>query len=328
MAVFHYNQSLYRRLHLVQESIGYGRGDRFVQAELAPLYLGQCQERLFRFRHRPKWDFFAEGNATIFRQRNVNDVFPDGFRGESGGITLGLDHILSPNAVVGIGLGGNFSCLEADVMNVAVKNDVNSVIGSLYGIWGQNDWSFGGSAGLASNWFTSNRHNIDGNVIDVGYTGNIYFISAEASRKMRLVCGDFTPFYSLDLYHVDRNGLSEPSHNGTFGAEIDTARFETLLQMLGFRFSRRVAFGLLVLDPELKAAWLHDYGPETYQETDTYGGGTRPTDFKSPDKNRAYTGLTLAGTYAVRHTFYALYGTEQGHSYRSHRMALGYGLAF
>jgi len=220
--------------------------------------------------------------------------------------------------------------LDADWSPLA-QNDITTLTGSLYGMWGQNDWSFGGSVGVAGNRFASKRFLPDnglpgnGQFLSARYSGNIFFISAEASRKMRLVNGDLTPFYSLDLYHVNQTGLSE----GPNGVHLDGARFETLLQMLGFRFSRRMDFGWIVLDPELRAAWLHDYGFETYRLTGRFADGTPiSTHFEAPDRNRAYTALQLTGTFWHRHTFYALYGTEQGHSFRTHRIGLGYGLAF
>lgn len=114
---------------------------------------------------------------------------------------------------------------------------------------------------------------------------------------MRLVCGDLTPLLGFD-FHFNKDG------------QADKNKWETFTQVLGFRFSRRIAFGKIVFDPELKLGWLHDYSRTEI------------------DKDRILLGVNVIGCQQQKRSVSVNYSTEQGFRYQSHRIAACFGFSF
>lgn len=335
---FSFNKSIYDRLHTLSESIGYGRGDRFVNSAPlifpslldhfnadeyeSPLILGQNRnwpERIRRFNTREKSGFFFQGNASRLHQEN--DFGIGEFETDSYGFSLGADMIYSRNLI----LGAAFDGYSDDTWTPSRKADSDSYTGSVYGIWCANDWSFGGVLGVAYNKYGARFRENAAIEPSSEHHANLYFVSGEISRKMRLVNFDMSPFYFLHYQRLEESSYRESGRDFT----VDSAGTDSLRQLLGVRFGRRIPLGSsLVLDPQFEAAWVHDYTDNTMSASGFDGGLAYIRTEKAPGRDRGYVSLSLDCRINPHWIAFCRLGADIGRRYTNQGVQVGFSLAF
>lgn len=330
-----HDRSIFDRLHTLAESIGYGRGDRFVFRsprsnplnDDAVLMLGQTKmrpERLISFRKRPKNEAFFQGNGDWLRARE-NEKF-EGFDADLYGMTLGIDRIFSRNLIIGLGGGCAFSDIHASSSSLTTSTS-DSWITSAYGLWCENDWSVGSVVGFSYNRYESKAESTLLSIPDsTNHHGNLFFSSVEISRKMRLYCGDFTPFYHIQYQH-----LNESRHEENLNSvlKIDTEKSNRIRQMLGLRFGKRYSYNnRIVFDPQIEAAWLHDYTEAESSISWTENGIPNIYSPGIPSRNRAHLSLLLNVRFSRNRVIFCRYSAELASHYETHGLVIGYNFAF
>jgi outer membrane autotransporter protein len=238
-----------------------------------------------------RWGVFLSGTGEWVSVGNTDNA--RGYDLNSGGFTLGLDYKVTPNLAVGIMAGYNGT--TADLIDRG-RVWVNGGKLGLYATCFQNDQpaalptmskdsskeapapapsigkGFYADAAVFGgyNSYETRRTALEGEArgdTDGGEV-NVLFGTGYDFKKGGLTFG---PTASFNYSYVGTSGFTE--HGSLAPLDIHGGKGESLRSALGFKASYDWKLGGLVIKPELRAAWQHEYGDAAYALDSSFANG-------------------------------------------------------
>jgi outer membrane autotransporter protein len=140
----------------------------------------------------------------------------------------------------------------------------------------------------------------------------------------------FGPTATFNYTYVGLNGFTE--HGSLAPLNVHGSDGESLRSAFGFKASYDWRVGGILIKPELRAAWQHEYGDATYSLDSNFAGGSGNTFTVSGPKTGRDSALLGAG-FAIqcseRCSTYVYYDGELGRTnYQSTAVSGGFRFAF
>jgi outer membrane autotransporter protein len=249
-----------------------------------------------------------------------------GYDINSGGFTVGLDYKVSPNFAVGVAAG--YAGTSADLTD-------NGRV-----------WANGGKLGVYATYFTG------GFYADAAVTGgyNSYDTKRSALQgaargstdggELNVLVGTgfdcrfggltVGPTATFQYTLVGMDGFTE--HGSLAPLEIARRNAESVRSAFGLKASYDWRVGGVVIKPEIRAAWQHEYGDSSYALDSSFASGAGDSFLvNGPELGR--DSLLLGAGFAIqlsdRVTTYLYYDGELGRqNYDQHSVSGGVRVAF
>jgi outer membrane autotransporter protein len=202
---------------------------------------------------------------------NSSDNGFDGYDGNIGGFLIGIDLSVAEGILVGIAGGAGSADLDKD--SNSASTDTDTTYGSVYLSAGTRNWFaeagliYGDSSvdlDLGSAFNTEADYDAQNTAIYVG--------------GGKEIIGDYliiTPHASLLANYYDQDSYTEESSNAV-GREVESFDELYVQSELGCSVAFYTTLGKLLLKPEFRASWLHEFNADDEDLSYTLIGGTNP----------------------------------------------------
>ncbi len=214
------------------------------------------------------WHAWATGFGGAENFQGNSGIGTAGLNDDIYGGTLGVDYQVTPNALVGVAVGGS----NGD-FNVGARATTGSTTGghvALYDLvtFGQ----FYGAASISGSFFDNKTtRNVAGfgglaGETEIGRFGSQEIRTrVEGGRQFAALNGFITPFAAIEAASLRSNGFSEFNRSGptVLGLNVQGQNTATVPGFLGARFQTTAGIGNgLILVPTLQAAYVHEFSPQ------------------------------------------------------------------
>lgn len=199
----------------------------------------------------PRWGFFISGTGELGDLESTSTARGSSFT--TGGVTVGADYRVNRHFVLGVALG--YANTSSDLSRGG-NLDIDSGKGSLYGTYYDGGFYLNGIVGGGYSSYDTKRRTLGG--FARGETDGTDF-NALLGTGYDVHLGAFTvgPVASLQFATV---GLDSFSEHGALGAlRVDSQSQDSLKSAVGLKASYAAKLGRVVLTPEVRAQWQHEY---------------------------------------------------------------------
>jgi len=212
-----------------------------------------------------RWGFFATGTGE-FGDVETTAAAP-GWEFTTGGVTLGADYRFGERAILGMTLG--YANTDTDLSgggNLNADSGKASLYGSLFG----GGFYLNAAAGGGYTSYDTKRNTFGGYAR--GDTDGADF-NALLGGGYDAHIGAFTigPVASVQYAYVSIEGFTE--HGSLAPMHIDSQSQDSLKTTVGLRASYGWNLGNVVITPELRAQWLHEYLDSTATVESSFAAG-------------------------------------------------------
>lgn len=252
----------------------------------------------------------------------------DGYDADTYGLAFGADSRVLDAARIGL----SFAYARTDVDDKGTRSGsgqkIDSYIGSLYGSYTGTPWYVDGSLTYGRHDYDSTRLvNFAGapsQVAKASFAGQQYGAKTEVGYPLAVGAATVTPLASLAYNHLSQDGYTE---TGAAGANlvVDGSDGDSLRSGLGTKLSASFAMpGGLVLKPNARAVWLHEFYGTAPDQTAAFaaGGGAFITSGLKLARDAADLGVGLDLTSDDSLTLSARYDVELKDRYTGHTGSL------
>jgi len=268
----------------------------------------------------------------------------------TGGFTLGLDYKVSPNFAIGIAAG--YAGTAADLTNDG-RVWVNGGKLGLYATYFQNRGGAGGPSGKESKEAAEPVSAIGGGYyVDLAVTGGYNSYDTKRSALQGTARGDTdggelnvlagagydwtvgaltigpTATYQYSLVGID--GFTETGSLAPLNIAARNA--ESIRTTLGFKASYDWKIGGMLVRPEIRASWQHEYGDSSYGLDASFAngaGGSFLVNGPEIGRDSLLIGAGVAIQCSERFSTYFYYDGELGReNYERHGVSGGVRVAF
>jgi outer membrane autotransporter protein len=198
---------------------------------------------------------FANGSGEFV---NVGDSYnAKGYNFDSGAATVGADYLFTDHFLAGVLL--NYTGTEADLTNGG-RIDANAFRGGVYATLFGDGAYVNAFAGGAYSSYNVDRQGLNstvrGNTDGSDFTGLI-------TTGYDVHAGGFTygPVASFQYTYTGFNGFNETGSLAPL--HIQSGSGQSILSNVGARAAYDWHIGSMVLVPEVRATWQHEYGDDT-----------------------------------------------------------------
>jgi outer membrane autotransporter protein len=271
--------------------------------------------------------FQSVGNWSNQSFNGVNGYSSDTF-----GFSLGLDNRISRSTILGIGLGGSFT--NAKMKENLGNAGADSFLLSLYGSHElASNFFLNGSLGYLYSDLDSHRVSptlgMFGAYADSERHANALFGNLELSYRIGNKWSYLTPFLGYDYLNFSESAYTESGQ--IMNMKISGSTVTGHLQTLGMRFGGqyRNSLGWLI-NPQLTAGWLHDYGAGRTHTTDQFsaGGPTFTVLGVSRHKNRGLLSANINAAVSQQTSLFVRYDGEFANHFNSQFVSGGISYSF
>jgi outer membrane autotransporter protein len=274
--------------------------------------------------HENRWGAFVTGTGQW-----VNVSSTDNARGydlTSGGFTLGVDYKVCPNFAIGIAAG--YTGTSADLTDHG-RVWVNGGKFGLYATTFAGGWYADVAAFGGYNSYDTRRSAIQGDARGDTDGGEV---DALFGTGYDFKSGGFTfgPTASFNYTYVGMNGFTE---NGSLSPlNIHGGNADSLRTAFGAKVSYDCKCHGVIIRPELRVAWQHEYGDTTYNLASSFAngaGGAFTTAGPRLGRDSVLVGAGFAVLFNDRCSTYIYYDGELGReNYESNAVTGGFRIAF
>ena len=301
-----------------------------------------------------RWGAFLSGTGEWVNVGNTDNA--RGYNLESGGFTLGVDYKLTPNLAIGVAAG--YTGTTSDLTDGG-RIWVNGGSIGLYGTFFQNKQAapaptmskdsskeapapapsiakgfYAGTQPLSSaatTVTTPRRAGLQGDVVRGDTDGGEVNALFGTGYDCKVGAPTIGPTATFNYTYVGTNSYTE--HGSLAPLDIRGGKADSLRTALGFKASCDWKLGGVIIKPELRAAWQHEYGDSIYDLTSSFASGAGDAFTVSGPKVGRDSALLGAGfaiqcsASAARPTYY--YDGEVGRrNYESNAVTGGVRIAF
>jgi len=271
-----------------------------------------------------RWGAFLSGTGEWVSVGNTENA--RGYNLDSGGFTVGVDYKLTPNFAVGLmaGYTGTTSDLS-DHGRVWVNGGKLGVYSTVFaGGWYADMAGFGGY-----NSFDTRRSALDGDTRGNTAGGEV---DAVFGTGYDFKAGGLT-FGPTATFNYTYEGTTDFAEHGSLAPlDIHGGEGESLRTALGLKASYDWKVGGIVIKPELRAAWQHEYGDAVYSLNSSFangGGSSFLVNGPQIGRDSALLGAGFAIQFNERLSTYLYYDGELGRkNYQSTSITGGIRVAF
>jgi outer membrane autotransporter protein len=271
-----------------------------------------------------RWGAFLSGTGEW-----VNVGSTDNARGydlTSGGFTLGVDYKVCPNFA--IGLMGGYTGTTADLTDHG-RVWVNGGKIGIYATTFVGGWYADAAVDGGYNSYDTRRSGIQGEVrgdTDGGELGVLF----GTGYDFKAGAFTFGPTASFNYTYTGMNGFTESGSLAPL--DIHGGSGESLRSAFGFKASYDWKVGSVVIKPEIRAAWQHEYGDSAYALDSSFAngsGGNFTVNGPKLGRDSALLGAGFAIQCSERCSTYFYYDGEVGRTnYQSNAVTGGVRVSF
>jgi outer membrane autotransporter protein len=269
-----------------------------------------------------RWGFFVSGSGELVDVESTCAARGSSFT--TGGVTVGADYRVSSHFVLGAAIG--YANTSSD-LNRGGNLDINSGKGSLYGTFYNEGFYVNGIVGGGWDSIDTRRRTVGG--FARGETDGTDF-NGLLGTGYDCHIGAFTvgPVASIQYNTVGIDGFSE---EGALGAlRIDSQSQDSLKSAVGLKASYTKKVGGVVLTPEVRAQWQHEYLTSTSSIDAEFNSAT---SFTVHGPHIGHDGLLLDVGASAQLTsgvaIFAYYAAELGReNYNVHSINGGVSMSF
>ncbi len=268
--------------------------------------------------------FFVTGVGEFTKLGDTDNA--RGYDLSTGGFTLGVDYRLTPNFALGLMAGYARTGIDLS------RDGRITVDGGKLGIYATYfTGGFYADAAVTGglNSYETRRTALRGTArgSENGGEVNALFAAGYDWKKGGLTVG---PTASFQYTHVGIGGFTE--HGSLAPLSYGSQRTESLRSALGAKASYDWHVGGVVIKPEVRASWQHEYGDSGFAfnaRFATAAGGTFTVDGPEKDRDSLLVGAGVAVLWNERTATYVYYDGELARSnYSSNNVSGGVRLAF
>ena len=249
-----------------------------------------------------------------------------GYDVTTGGFTVGLDYKISPNLAVGVSAG--YAGTGADLNNGG-RVFVNGGKLGVYGTYFTGGFYVDAAVNGGYNSYDTKRSALQGTargdtdggelnvLLGTGYDWQVGALAIGPTATFQYT------YVGIDSY--TENGSLAPLNIASQGAE-------SLRTALGFKAAYDWRVGGVIVKPEIRAAWQHEFGDASFDVRSSFAGSANSGfTVRGPEIGR--DSVLLGGGFAVlwneRTSTYVYYDGELGRErYKAHNVSGGVRVAF
>jgi fibronectin-binding autotransporter adhesin len=212
-----------------------------------------------------RWGFFISGSGSIGDLDNT--CYARGSSFATGGVTIGGDYRVSDHFVLGAAIG--YANTSSDLSRGG-DLQIDSGKGSIYGSYYNSGFYVNGIVGAGYGSFDTKRRTLGG--FAHGETEGIDFNSLLGVGYDHHI-GGFTigPVASLQYSRLSTDSFDE---RGALGAlRIDSQSQDSLKTALGVRAAYTAKVGRVILTPQVRAQWQHEFLEDESSIDARFNGG-------------------------------------------------------
>ena len=271
-----------------------------------------------------RWGVFAAGLGEFTHVDSTDNA--RGYDLQTGGVTLGVDYRIGSNFAVGLIAG--YAHTNADLPNSG-NMDVNSGKFGLYATAFTGGFYLDSAVTGGISEYDSHRTALLGTASGSTDGGdlNVLVNGGYDWKKGGLSIG---PTASFQYTYVSFNGFTESGSLAPL--KINDQHVDSIRTAFGMKASYDWKVGNVLIRPELRAAWQHEYGNSAYSIVASFANGAG-SSFTVSSPNIGRDSLLLGAGVAVlwtdRISTYVYYDGELGRTnYDSHNVTAGVRLTF
>ncbi|EDY17329.1 outer membrane autotransporter barrel domain protein [Chthoniobacter flavus Ellin428] len=271
-----------------------------------------------------RWGVFLSGTGDWVSVGDDHNA--RGYDLNSGGFTLGVDYKVCPNFAIGLAAG--YTGTTADLVDggrVWMNGGKLGLYATTFaGGWYADVAAFGGYNSFDTKRAALQgdaRGNTDGGEVDALF-GTGYDFKAHGFT--------FGPTATFNYTYVGMNGFTE--HGSLAPLDIHSGKGESIRTAFGAKASYDWKVGGIVIKPEVRVAWQHEYGDSTYDLGSSFANGAAGS-FVVQGPRLGRDSLLLGAGFAIqcseRCSTYFYYDGELGRTnYQSNAVTGGIRVAF
>jgi autotransporter-associated beta strand protein len=271
-----------------------------------------------------RWGAFLSGTGEWLSVGDTDNA--RGYSLESGGFTLGVDYKVCEHFAVGLSFG--YTGTTADLANGG-RIFVNGGKVGIYSTTFVGGWYADAAVNGGLNDYDTHRSGLGGQASGSTDGGefNGVFGTGYDFKKGALTFG---PTATFNYTYVGLDDFSE--HGSLAPLNIHGSDEESLRTALGFKVRYDWKIGSVVIKPELRVAWQHEFGDTTYALDSNFANGAG-SSFLVNGPTIGRDSLLLSGGFAVqcsaRCSAYVYYDGELGcANYHSSSVSGGFRIEF
>ena len=267
--------------------------------------------------------FFATGSGEFTDIGSTNNA--RGYNLSSAGFTLGMDYRVNENFAIGVNLG--YSRTKADIAGGGKINTDGLKLG-LYATYFRDGFYVDGSVQGGYNTYDTRRAALRGSATGStdGTDFNAHLAFGYDWRRGGLTVG---PTASLQYTRVGFDSFSESGSQAALTYSSQSA--DSLRSALGMKAAYAIHAGSVIIKPEVRAAWQHEFGDSAYglQSQISKGGAGFNVRGAKIGADSLLLGAGVAVLWNERIATYVYYDGELGRSnYQSNNVSVGVRLEF
>ena len=216
-----------------------------------------------------RWGAFLSGTGEWASVGDTNNA--RGYDMTSGGFTLGVDYKVTPN--LAIGLMGGYTGLTADLADHG-RVDVNGGKIGLYGTGFVGGWYADVAATGGYNSYDTRRAALQGTARGDTDGGDFNALFG-TGYDFKMGGLTFGPTATFNYTYTGINGFNESGSLAPLS--IHSGDADSLRTAFGFKASYDWKVGGLLIKPELRAAWQHEFGDAIYSLDSNFANGAGDT---------------------------------------------------
>ncbi len=244
----------------------------------------------------------------------------------TGGFTVGLDYKISPNLAVGVSAG--YAGTGADLTGDG-RVFVNGGKLGVYGTYFTGGFYVDAAVNGGYNSYDTKRSALQGTARGDTDGGELNVLLG-TGYDWQIGALTIGPTATFQYTVVGLDGYTETGSLAPLN--IASQSSESLRTSFGFKASYDWRVGGVIVKPELRAAWQHEYGDRTYDVSSSFAGSANSGfTVRGPEIGRdsALLGAGVAVLWNERTATYVYYDGEIGRErYESHNVSGGVRVAF
>lgn len=281
----------------------------------APLFASSPENR---------WGMFITGAGEYIDIDNHDGNAP-GYDIETGGVTLGLDFRPAPNFALGVNAG--YAHSSADLVNDG-RLTVEGGKAGVFATYFTGGFYLDSAVGAGWNTYETQRRSLRNNT--QGSTDGAQFEAMIGTGyEWERGAWRFGPAATLQYADVGINAFQEGRSLGALEIlEQDASAFRSALEI---KVSYDWKASGLIVRPDLRVGWQHEYADRSYPIEARFGSGTgNAFTVRGPaiDRDKAVLGAGLTLQWSSRVATHLYYQGQLGQNHQSHSAGGGVSLSF
>ena len=271
-----------------------------------------------------RWGVFVTGTGEFTKVGDTANA--SGYDLNTGGFTLGVDFRLTPNFALGVNAGYARTGID---LNHGGRITVDGGKLGLYATYFTGGFYADAAVGGGLNSYSTRRSALQGDArgSEDGGELNTLFATGYDWKAGALTLGPTASF------QYDRTSLGSFTENGSLAPlHFGSQHADSLRSAFGAKASYDWKVRGVLIRPEVRAAWQHEYGTTAYALDSSFangGGGAFTTNGPATGRNSLLIGAGFAVQWNERVSTYVYYDGEIGRSnFDSHNISGGVRCAF